>query len=702
MPGTLKTEDHLYISLETPLGKDALILTEIEGRESLSTPFEFRLEMYAHTPTLDAKKILGREATVSLKFKEKTRYINGIIGEFVQGPTIGKPLVNETKHTLEMQEVTYYTAKLYPIFWVSKFNSDCRIFQNQDALKILKTLFHEHKVLEVKDLTRTRGRKTREYCVQYNESAFDFISRILESEGIFYFFEYSHNKHTLVLGDSDSANPSLIQGEKIDYARGEITHHPFNVAFDCHVVETTVPNAFASSDFNYTTPKTNLTSHTKGKGLGGEVFEYPGKYQVHDVGEDITTLRIQAKENPQRTLTGRSTVPFFISGYKFRLAGHERHDVNTMYVLHTVHHKARYDEETGKFLYENSFEAFPFTTPFRPLLKTPSPKIYGSQTAIVTGKKNEEIWTDNYSRIKVKFHWDRYGKDDETSSCWIRVSTLWAGSQWGVLYTPRIGQEVVVSFLNGDPDRPLVTGSVYNADNMPPYRASDPTKATIKSNTSKGGKGSNEIRLEDKKDHEEIYIHAQKDMNIDIINDRTTKLEKGNCTTTIEAGDRKVTLQGKSVKDENPGGPSKRGNDFLTIEKGNRTVTLNKGDELVTLKDGNRTIKLSKGNETHEITGSYNRKVTEDYTLKVNGNLTIDVTGNITIKSGEQVSMKSGMNFSIKAGQNLTANGSMNTSVIAGMNMTVKGTMTNLKASAMGSYKASGILTLKGALTKIN
>lgn len=665
MPGTLKTEDHLYISLETPLGKDVLILTEIEGTECLSTPFEFRLEMYAHTPTVDAKKILGKEATISLKFKEKTRYINGVIGEFVQGPTLGRPL---SKRDLEMEEITYYTAKLYPTFWVAQFNSDCRIFQNQDALKIIKTLFHEHHIRDVKDLTRTRGRKTREYCVQYNESAFDYISRLLEAEGIFYFFEYADNKHTLVLGDSESANPSLIHGEKVEYARGEMTYHPFNVAFDCHIRETTVPSAFASSDFNYTTPKTNLTAHTKGKGLGGEVFKYPGKYQVHEVGENITTLRIQARENPQKTLQGRSTVPFFISGYKFKLSGHERPDVNTNYVLHVVHHKARYDEELGKFLYENSFEAYPSSVPFRPPLRTPHPKIYGSQTAIVTGKKDEEIWTDNYSRIKVKFHWDRHGKDDETSSCWIRVATLWAGAQWGVLYTPRIGQEVVVSFLNGDPDRPLVTGSVYNADHMPPYRASDPTKATIKSNTSKGGKGFNEFRYEDKKGHEEIYIHAQKDMNIDIINDRTTKIEKGNCTTTIMAGDRTVTLQGKSEKDENPGGPSKRGNDFLTIEKGNRTVI------------------LKKGNELHKVTGNYTRTVTKDYTLKVDGNLTIDVTGNITIKSK----------------QNIMAKSTMNTMIKAGIAMNLKSTMMTLKASAVGVYQASGPLILKGAIVKIN
>jgi len=725
MPGTLKTEEKVYISLETSLGHNMLILTQVDGVECLSQPFEFHLEMYAHTPNLDVKKIMGQEATITFRFKHGVRYINGIIGEFVQGPTIGKPRIQESNLTLEEEEVTYYTAKLYPTFWRTQFNSDCRIFQNQNTLDITKKLFEEQHIRDVRDLTRDRGRKPKEYCVQYNESVFNFTSRLFETEGIFYFFEHTSNKHTLVLGDNPSSYSSLNVKDKIPYIRGEVATPPFSAIYECQIFQTTVPHSFASSDFNYTTPRTKLTAQTKGDGLGGEIFEYPGNYQVQDVGETITTLRIQEKENTQLFLKGKSTCPFFLSGYSFDLTNHERREYNTTYVLHKVRHKARYDEEQDGFIYENVFEAFPKKTPFRPPLKTPSPKIYGSQTAIVTGKKDEEIWTDNYSRIKVKFHWDRHGKDDETSSCWIRVATLWAGSQWGALYTPRIGQEVVISYLNGNPDRPLVTGSVYNADNMPPYRPHDPTKATLKSNTSKGKKGFNEFRFEDKKDHEEIYMHAQKDMKIDIINDRTTTLQKGNCKTTLEAGDRTTILQGKSAKDENPGGPDKRGNDFLTINKGNRTVkllgqgsdkgtdtleitkgdhivTLDKGDETITLKEGNRTVKLSKGNETHEITGSYTRKVTQDYTLTVDGNLTIDVTGNITIKSGQNTTQNAGMNFSIKAGQNIMAESGMNTTLKSGIEFLSQSSMMTMKVSGIGLCDVGGILTLKGAIVTVN
>ncbi len=734
MTGNVLVQKKLSLQVETPLGKEALILMDMEGVESLSTPFYFNLRMYSSSPNLNASHILGKSSTIVIRHERKVRYINGVIGEFVQGPTIGHPLVKESRRHLEEAEVTLYYAKLYPLFWLAQFNGDCRIFQNEDTLKIIKKVLSEYKVTPLKDATHRQGRKVREYCVQYNESAFAFVSRLLESEGIFYFFEHENGKHTLIIGDEPSAHPNIKEGNKISYVNSEFTAVPFDVVFNCDIINSTVLGGFASTDFNYTTPKTSLLAQSKGHGIGGIHFEYPGHYQQHSVGEGVTNIRLQAYESSQKILKGKSTVPFFSAGHKFHLVDHNAREVNGEYVLQTVRHRAQYDVEKETFLYENEFEAFPSKTHYRPPLRTPHPRIYGSQTAIVTGKKEEEIYTDNYSRIKVKFHWDRHGKNDETSSCWIRVATAWAGTHWGTLYTPRIGQEVVISFLNGDPDKPLVTGSVYNADHMPPYRPSEATKATMKSNTSKGGKGFNELRFEDKKDKEEIWIHAQKDMNIDIINDRNTKIEKGNCKTIIEAGDRDVTLEGKEVKDENPGGPAKRGNDNLTIKKGSRTVkiqgqgsgkgnhtleitkgdktvTITKGDEKTTLDKGNRSVKLAMGDESHEINGNYTRKVTKNYTLEVVGNLTIKATGNITIESAKSISEKAGMNFSEEAGMNFNAKAGMNFTIKAGMGLTAEGgmntnikagAMMSLKAGAMGSYEAGAILSLKGAMVKIN
>jgi type VI secretion system secreted protein VgrG len=336
--------------------------------------------------------------------------------------------------------------------------------------------------------------------------------------------------------------------------------------------------------------------------------------------------------------------------------------------------------------YSNAFEAFATTVTYRPPRKTPRPVISGSQTAIVVGKSGEEIWTDKYGRIKVQFHWDQVGKNDENSSCWIRVDQGWAGKSWGGIFLPRIGQEVIVSFLEGDPDRPLVIGAVYNAEQTVPYALpTDQTKSTIKTNTSKGGAGFNEIRFEDKKDSEEIFVHAQKDMNIKIEHDRT-----------------------KNVL-----------HDEVNIIKNSRTSTIQEADESLTVSKGNRTVKVDTGNETHEVKGTrtvtvtgdvtytdkanFKRTVTGNYTLKVSGNLTIDVTGSVTIKSGTALSAEAGTSLTNKAGTSLTNQAGTSLANKAGLSLDNEaGTTMNNKASAMQTVDGGGMLTLKGGMVKIN
>ena len=654
MPGTLKTQDHVYLSISTPLGKDAFILMSLEGKEKISEDFEFTLTMYATSQKLDVKSILGKPTIIKLSFKDHTRYIHGIFKKITKGPTLGYSHKNthtsQEKHT---GEVIYYQAIICSQFGLLQYTQDCHIFQNESVMDITKKLLKEHSVSHLKDKTQSSGHEKREYCVQYNESIFNFCSRLWESEGIFYFFEHAENHHTLVLADKNNAYETLSSGETVSYAYSQNTHPPFLAVFGGKTIQNTVPKSYASTDFNELKPKTSLATSTPGTGDGGEIFEYPGDYETHGQGESLTKKRLEAWEAPHILFQGSSTVPFFMPGNKFHLKGHEHADVNIPYVLLSVTHTARYDTETQQFIYENTFEAMPLKTVFKPPLKTPRPRIYGSQTAIVTGKTGEEIWTDKYSRIKVKFHWDRKGKNDETSSCWIRVASLWAGSHWGILFTPRVGQEVVISYLNGDPDHPLVTGMVYNGDHLPPYRPSDPTKSTLKSNTSKGGGGFNEIRFEDKKDHEEIYVHAQKDMKIDILHDRVTTLQKGNCTTT--------------------------------------------------LKQGNRTVTLEKGNETHKVKGNYTREIEKDYTLKIKGNLTIEVGGDIQIKSRKNTSILSNTNITFKSGQNFTLNSGTNLTLKSGANWQAEaGATMLLKATATAEYIANATLTIKGAVVKIN
>ncbi|HKC63300.1 MAG TPA: type VI secretion system tip protein TssI/VgrG, partial [Pyrinomonadaceae bacterium] len=381
----------------------------------------------------------------------------------------------------------------------------------------------------------------------------------------------------------------------------------------------------------------DLIVEVAGNGSTSRIYEYPGGVLNKGDGETRAKLRLEACEQPGKTLRGEGHVRAFIAGYKFDLKNHYRTDANKTYVLRSVSIAATQES------YTNTFEAFPVDVPFRPQRVSPKPRIVGTQTAIVVGKSGEEIWTDKYGRIKVQFHWDQKGKNDENSSCWIRVNYGWAGKQWGGIFLPRIGQEVIVSYLEGDPDRPLVTGAVYNAQQVTPYTLPDEqTKSTLKSNTSKGGQGFNEIRFEDKKDSEEIYFHAQKDQLIEVLNNRTKTVNK-NETNTI-----------KGTRDQ--------------------TVT---------------------GNETHTDEANFTHKVTGNYELKVTGNLTIDVTGSVTFKSAQSMTHQSQMSMTNEAQMSITNKAGMSLTNEAQLSITNKGQASN-------TVESSGITTIKGTLVKIN
>ena len=420
--------------------------------------------------------------------------------------------------------------------------------------------------------------------------------------------------------------------------------------------------------------------------------------------------RIEALEVPGKILSGEGYCRAFIAGYKFDLTGYDRSDVNTTYTLR------RLTIQANQKRYTNRFEAFPATVPFRPPRVVPKPKIYGSQTAIVVGKSGEEIWPDEYGRVKVQFHWDQVGEMDENSSCWIRVAQVWAGKTWGTLFTPRMGTEVIVSFLDGDPDRPIIIGTVYNATQTVPYPLpDDKNKSTIKTYSTKEGKAGNEIRFDDTKDAEELYFHAQKDHTIKVENDR--KKDVLGLETITVTKDRTTTIS--------------EGNESLTVTKGDRTITVSEGAETHSVKD-KRDLTVT-GAETHTSEDKFTHKVTKNYELKVSGDLTITVDGAITISSGKDVSMeasmafsskagteltneagttltndagtdltnKAGMNLTNKAGMDLTNKGGMNLTNEASMALTNKGLTVETKGSASGTVDGGGMLSLKGGLVKI-
>ncbi|MDP9122018.1 MAG: type VI secretion system tip protein VgrG [Acidobacteriota bacterium] len=671
------TQDELYFKVATPLGKDKLLLRGFSGEEGVSQLFHFQLRMQSESYDLDFSQVVGKSATVTVKLADGTeRHINGIVGRFAQSGT--------------EQGMANYHADLHPWLWLLTFTANCQIFQNRSAPDIVKAVFTDFGITDFKDsLTGTYA--AREYCVQYNETAFAFVSRLMEDEGIFYYFEHADGKHTLVLADDSAAAAACPGGATVKYGTGEL-YREQNTLGDCSLEERVISGKYALDDFNFETPSTDLTSSVDSTvaadGAKRRVYEYPGGYLTKDLGEARSKLRIEACEQPARLLKGSGSCRAFVAGYKFTLVKHYRDDVNTDYVLARVVHEGAWEG------YTNRFEGFPATVPFRPARLTPRPVIPGTQTALVVGKSGEEIWSDKYGRIKVQFHWDQLGKNDDKSSCWIRVAHGWAGKSWGQIFIPRIGQEVVVSFLEGDPDRPLVTGSVYNGEQPVPYTLPDEqTKSTVKSNTSKGGGGSNELRFEDKQGAEEVYVHAQKDMTVTVENDRKKTVQNDE-TNTIK-NNRKTTIQ---EKDET-----------LIVAKGNRTVNVSTGNETHSVK-GTRGVTVT-GDETHTGEANFTQTVSKDFILKVTGNLTIQADGAITLKAGKGFSGQAGEDWLAKAGTSLTNKAGTSLTNQAGTELTNKAgtnltndaaiTLTN-KASASQTVDGGGMLTVKGGLVKIN
>ena len=661
------TQQNLGLTVSTPLGHDTFRLASIRGEERLSGLFHFTLELLSEQNDLDFNRIVGQNVTVTVQMEDGvSRYFNGVVGRFVQAGSDAR--------------FTTYHADLHPWLWLLTMTRDNRIFQNQSAPNIIETVFKDLGCTDYRNaLSRTYT--AREYCVQYQESAFDFVSRLMEDEGIFYFFEHETNKHTLVLADDRDAHADCPARAQVRWMERLMEHVDDDVVTNCTWIQQVAPTAYMMDDFNFETPTTELLVQAKGASSQRTIYEYPGGYSAKQVGETKVDHRLHAQELPQKRLQGHGYCPTFTSGNKFTLSGHPRTDLNGSYVLRWLSHTATPEG------YANAFEAFPIAAPFRPPQATPKPVIAGSQTAIVVGKSGEEIWTDKYGRVKVQFPWDQQGKRDENSSCWIRVAQGWAGKGWGSQFLPRIGHEVIVSFLHGDPDYPIITGAVYNGQQTVPYALpSEQTKSTVKSNSSKGGGGFNEIRFEDKKSVEEIFVHAQKDMNVTIKENRTSTLEMGNDTLTL-----------------------KEGNSALVLDKGNRVIQVKNGNESHTVQ-GTRDLAIN-GKETHTNKADFTQQVSGNFTLQVDGDLTLDVKGSLTIKAGQSITIKAGAALAQEAGTSLTAKAGTSLTNQAGTSLTAKagldltnqaGATLTSKASATQTVDGGGLLTLKGGIVKIN
>ena len=650
------TQATASLSVTTPLGSDVLILEELTGTEYVSDLFHFVLVMRSAADAfdLDLTKLIDQPLTVTLTGDEGAkRIINGLC-------------------TRVVQTATSYVAELRPWLWRLGHAADHRIFQNKSALDIIKQIFSDLGYSDFKDSTTATYAK-RDYCVQYGETSLNFVLRLMEDEGIFYYFSHTDGKHTLVLADDLSVFTDIADSPTVPYLvlSPGTQWVPGSHIDSCSVERGVVSGSYQSDDYNFITPTTELKASAAGTAKGHLVYQYPGNYQTKDVGDARAKLRVAELQAPASRLLGTGVVRGFTAGCKFTLKDHPRSDLNAAWILHSVSHRA------SRRVYNNSFTALPADAAFRPLRLTPVPRIASSQTATVVGKSGEEIYTDQYGRIKVQFHWDQVGKKDENSSCWVRVAQGWAGKNWGMMFLPRIGMEVLVGFLEGNPDQPIVIGCVYNGTNPVPYALdAEQTKSTLKSNSSKNGKGYNEIRFEDKTDSEEVYIQAQKDMTVLVKNQREVTIDKAD--------------------------------DTLTLNEGNRSITVAKGTETHSVK-GTRSLTVEDA-ETHTNKDGFTQTVSKGYTLKVDGDIEIEAGGAITITAGKGITVKASQAVSLTAGTGLTAKAATD-AVVQGMNATLKadvgatvqgGATLNLKGAAQATLDGGGMTAVKGGMITLN
>jgi type VI secretion system secreted protein VgrG len=515
----MPTLDQTLFSLTIDGLPSPAYVVRFQGTEGLSEPFLFEVLFSTDDHEIQLAKVVGKNATLTIQPAEGApRHISGIVSRF--------------RHIEDGKNVSVYQATIVPKLWRTRHRQDSRIFQEMAVPDILK------KVLDGAGLSGSDYRLSlsgsyspREYCVQHREADLTFLSRLMEEEGIYYFFEHSDSGHTLVIADSKDASAPIASPATIAFrpTLGAMAHSESVSRFSC--TEEVLPGKVTISDFNFKKPSLSLEKSASGSlDSDLEVYDFPGEYDLPGDGATLAKVRLEEWQARRVMADGQSGCIRFTPGYTFTLADRARDEENREYLLTRVEHRGSQPQmgeaATGDTLgYSNTFQCMPSDVPYRPERKTPRPSIKGVQTAIVTGPSGEEVHTDEHGRVKVHFHWDRTGPMDDKSSCWIRVSQIWAGAGWGAMWIPRIGHEVVVDFIEGDPDRPLIVGRVYHGTNVPPYPLpAEKTKSTIKSNSSKGGGGSNELRFEDKKGQEEIFLHGQKDWNTVIEHDRTEKI----------------------------------------------------------------------------------------------------------------------------------------------------------------------------------
>ncbi|MCC9603159.1 type VI secretion system tip protein VgrG [Stieleria sp. JC731] len=654
------------LNITTTAGADKLLLSKLVATERLGQLFEFDVELLSTDHNIDLSGLLGTGATIELELSSgDKRYLHGLFGRLSWAGSHG--------------HFSKYRATIVPWFWMLTKTANCRIYQNKTVVDIITDIFKNQNQFSdfSKKLSGTHG--NREYCVQYCETDFQFVSRLMEEEGIYYFFEHSEGKHDLVLCDSASGHKPSETHASLAYFPPEARRiAEYDHVYHWDVSMEVQSGEYVLANFDFEKPKADLTAKAmiqRDHALSGmEVFNYPGAHTELIDGESRSKVRIQERQSQFVRSRGTTNARGLSVGSTFKLTGHLRSDQNAEYLVVASRIEAQNsDFETGEDTetteFKCDFEAMDYKQVFRAPSLTPRPMIRGPQTAIVVGKSGEEVWTDKYGRVKVHFHWDRFDKQDENSSCWVRVAQSWAGKRWGSIHIPRIGQEVIVEFLEGDPDRPIVTGRVYNADEMPPYALPENGLVSgIKSHSSKDAtdENFNALTFNDTKGKEEVYFHAEKDFQRHVENNDSLKVG----FDKMDPGDQKIeifnnqeVIVGGSDADDgsqtvtvfnNFTHKTKEGDATIAVEKGSRKTTIEtdetlevtSGDRKTTVKSGDDTLSIDSGSQTTEAANKIQLKVGSSSITILPDKISI-CSPTIELNADTAVKIESGVNVDV-------------------------------------------------------
>ena len=678
-------QDNFNIQLRCQFISDAII-ARAEIIEHISRLFQ--CNVFLHTgKQIEIDKILNQKATILIKVnKNITRYFTGIIdsASFENIPNI---------ISKKVENILY--IRIVPNILKLNYYRKYKIYQDKSLREIIQDIFKANQISDYKFALVNANNNKIPFCVQYAETDLHFISRLLEENGIFYYFNHKIDNEILLLSDNS------LSGDKLNITLDLIKNQSQELYPETGLVNISMTHGLGYKNISwksYNPDQSNVinSSATDAQNnwkIGSDNY-YDNLYKDKSAGDNLSKIILSRNNASAININGSSYNPEIYPGAIVKLNGSTTKSHNGEFFILSVKHTInQLTNNSDQSIYQNTFEAIPQDIPYKPMYTHHKTRIYGCQTAIVIGPEKEEVYYDKDGRVKVKFHWA------EDESCWIRVVQALAGKGFGALILPRIGMEVLVSFINGDPDQPIITGCLYNGTHQPPGEY--PLKGTISSfySNSIKGKGFNELRINDKEKEEEIYIHAQKDFNKVIGNSINETLNEGSKIIVLESKNEAVKHE-LTIKNGDNNVTIEKGNNSLVIKEGNYTIELSKGNQIIKLSNGNQNITLSSGDLTIDVTGNINIKSSKDVIIKTGGEFRVESSKDTLIKSSKSMNFNASSNYSLKASQ-VSVNASSSLS-LSGNRSTLSGGMSCTVDGTSVSISGSTIVKVSGGFIKLN